>query len=379
MHPDDIAYLMKVTRDSSNRVRMNFRRRRKDGSYLYVESFGIYSEGFLFFQEFAKKDKDSVPSQAYQDVEEHMKTVVFFAQTLFSNASPITDMQLQDLKWLHEDARGIEPYREDVKLLDCLQEVVSHGTTLRDNLRNTSKTLSQGVRFRASLAIHSEEGKQFVLTTNPRRFIRSLTSLLDAAFAVPTNHEILFEAKVIDVSTQRFAFSVFAERFRPDDLAIAAAKSFAVLSHEGSFHSQPVGTFTQFTLFFDFKNESLTSDTCLLVDDDDTVLTIMKKRITSTWKGLYHEDISVITAKTGQDAIRIAKKHLPKRFVFACVDLNLSENSQYTGEETMRAIKELDCADRVVILTATAPSSKVFETIYMKGSPDLYKDLCRKT
>jgi CheY-like chemotaxis protein len=368
---------MKITRDSSNRVRMNFRRRRKDGTYLNVESFGIYSEGFLFFQEYARKDTGSAPADVYQDVENNMKNVAMLAQNLFVNASPITSQQLQDLKWLHDDARGVEPAKEEVRFLDCMHEVVTYGTMLRDNINNNAKSSSRTVRFRASLGVSPEEGKDIILTTNSKRFVRSLTSLLDAAFAVTTNHEILFEAKVIRLSTRSFVFAVHAAGFQQDDFALEAAKSFATLSHDGSFHSKTVGDITQLMLFFEFKSELQSSDTCLLVDDDDTVLTIMKKRITSTWKDLYHEDISVITAKTGQDAIRFAKRHLPKRFVFACIDLNLSDSSHYTGEETMQAIKQLKCADRVVLLTATAPSTKMFETIYMKGSPDLYKDLCR--
>jgi len=371
VHPDDVTELMTRDRDASNKIRLKFRRRRKDGSYVHVQSFGLYNEGFFFLQEYIRGATE--PEFGSSDSLTPTQRVARLASQMFSGSSPVDPKRVEELMWLHEDMSAISTAgsSEKMDLSDCVIRVVNRGVSLRDARKQKGQT---NVRFRAVSSGVTDTEDALMVSANPTRLYRALVGTLEAIFEQEMNQEVRF--CVSPASSANVTFSFTATSIPEGDVRIESAKSLAQRRHRGSSISRSDGALTGLELTFDFSGDASVA-TCLIVDDDEIILRMMQKRLGRAWKVVHGTELKVLTARTGQEAIEIAGRFQSNSLSFVCVDLNLDENSVYTGTETVSKLKAMGSAKRVVVLTATAGADvKIGDGLYLKGSPELYESLC---
>jgi len=189
------------------------------------------------------------------------------------------------------------------------------------------------------------------------------------------NDEVFFDVDVLDNAKKIVQFTISGKELSSEDLRVKQARQYFSRIHKGTFQVPVLKeTLTNFVMVANMGNQAPKDEAlCLLVDDDDVVLKIMKKRLSKLWTNS-RKPITILTANTGHEALELVAVHQPKRFSFVTVDLNLSSESKLTGQETADKIRDLSCADKVFTMTASPPQNSG-ETILSKADPQLYEKI----
>lgn len=399
IHPDDVERIRNTSPlDEKNRTQNVYRRKHKSGEYTWMESFGLHSEGYVFFQEHALSYERHAMAK-YDFTLGSMRAV----GEMFSSPGRIDEDALNSLvNWRNDELLGKIELTSGINFDECIAEVVASGVRIRDSNQ-------RGVGF---MVDRDATATGLLIRTNRVRFLQALTSMLYSFFSnskpssVVEFHFHLSQDEVSNGLLLRIWFKFTKsdpltklDRIT-DDARMECAKSFLKLAHHSdlSVVYEDVCRTVAFRIRFpeshvatqqDVANSTSNVDTCLIIDDDPVMLALITRNLPKAWKMIEDNTSSlvVITVSSGEQALKLIANSVDRlAYAFVCVDLNLEDGGSgeqvMSGRETILELKRLNAANRYLAISGTIENavelvdSGLVDAALEKSSEDFFQSVC---